>query len=312
MPSILPIHNDARFPPPLKSADSHVPECLQKSKFELKILAHSPIYQSLQAVKNRCNHDRHVSAEFDQRRKRYQFDTPQTSFRDQFESIFTDINLAVRGLFAENNVHVFLDLGCAPGGFSKFILDNNPHARGMGITLPSIPMVLDGSLANEDRYRLEKADLTLLNFDARCTKFRPPSARINLEKNGYDLIVAGAFPTGQHISLAARAILALSQLHAILCNLQPGATCVVVANTKTFMWNVEMFAVLRRVFGRIEPAKHSELHAIRSSCYFVCTGFDPKSVELLSLKTRVKFALDKLKVFHDEETVSKYFVLFLL
>jgi hypothetical protein len=122
---------------------------------------------------------------------------------------------------------------------------------------------------------------------------------VDLSKDGYDLIIAGAFPTRQTISAPARAILALSQLHAILSNLRPGATCVLIANTKLFLWNVEMFAVLRRVFGYIQPAKHRELHAIRSSCYFVCMGFmattgiDDEQRQLL--KRKVRCALEVLK-----------------
>ncbi|KAF7976443.1 hypothetical protein HWV62_6679 [Athelia sp. TMB] len=271
------------------------------NNFEEKLSDRSPVYQSLQIAKNLCNHDRHVSAEFDRRRQRYQFDIPQSQFRDQFLNIFTDINLAVGQLFINNNVHVFLDLGCAPGGFSKFILDNNSRSRGMGVTLPGIPVIRDGALADGSRYHVEEGDLTQFNFD--ITTFRPPSARIELEKAGYDLIIAGAFPTGQQISFSDRAILALSQLHAIISNMQPGGTAVVVANTKAFLWNAEMFAALRRIFQHIEPAKHAELHAIRSSCYFVCTGFSPEVAREASLKKRVKAALQALKRPFDENTV---------
>jgi 23S rRNA U2552 (ribose-2'-O)-methylase RlmE/FtsJ len=277
-------------------------------KFEDYIQTCSPIYRRIIAIKYNYGHNHRVSTEFENRRKQYRI-LPETSFRDQFEQIFAGINHAVGNLFTGDKVGVFLDLGCAPGGFSKFILDNNASARGLGITLLDIPIVTEGTrLADTKRYMVQEGDITTLNFDARSSKYRPPSARVKLEETGYDLIIAGAFPTMQKVSAAARATLALSQLHAILSNLQPQGTCIVVANTKTFLWNLEMFAVLRRVFMNIQPAKHGELHAIRSSCYFVCTGFDAEQAEALSLKRKVKWALDSLKARDTEDKVSAHVI----
>ncbi|KAF7978414.1 hypothetical protein HWV62_572 [Athelia sp. TMB] len=271
------------------------------NNFQSKLSEKSSVYQALQLVKARGRNDPDVSADFDRRKQNNQqsFSMPQAQYRDQFLDIFTDINSAVGRIFVDNKVQVFLDLGCAPGGFSKFILDNNSQARGMGITLPTIPMVRDGALMKDSRYHVVEGDLTQLNFDA--TSFCLPSARIELEKDGYDLIIAGAFPTGQRMSAADRAILALSQLHAILSNMKPGGTAVVLASTKEFLWNAEMLAALRRVFVQIQPAKHAKLHAIRSSCYFVCTGFKADVVDEFSFKGRVKAALAELKMPQSED-----------
>lgn len=274
-------------------------------KFEGYMRTCSPIYRRIVAIKYNYGHNQRVSAEFENRRKQYRIHVPETLFRDQFEQIFAGINHAVGNLFTGDNVGVFLDLGCAPGGFSKFILDNNASARGLGITLSDIPIITEGTrLADAKRYRVQEGDITTLNFDARSSKYCPPSARVKLEATGYDLIIAGAFPTMQTASAVARATLALSQLHAILSNLQSQGTCIIVANTKPFLWNLEMFAVLRRVFVKIQPAKHGELHAIRSSCYFVCTRFDAE--EALSLKRRVKWALDSLKARDIEDKVRAH------
>jgi hypothetical protein len=69
------------------------------------------------------------------------------------------------------------------------------------------------------------------------------------------------------------ATLALAQLFAILSNLRPGGLAVIVANIKPFLWLIEIFRVLRQVFDCVEAAKGDKLHAVRSSAYFVCTGF---------------------------------------
>ncbi|CAF5074043.1 unnamed protein product, partial [Rotaria socialis] len=39
-------------------------------------------------------------------------------------------------LVSQDRIKHFLDLGCAPGGFSRWIIENNPSCTGLGITLP--------------------------------------------------------------------------------------------------------------------------------------------------------------------------------
>jgi hypothetical protein len=149
----------------------------------------------------------------------------------------------VGGLFSGRRVRAFLDLGCAPGGFSLFLLKNNPGARGVGVTLPGIPLVSHGRpLADPSRYQVQHRDITITNFDPMS--FTAPAQWLGLERGGYDMIIAGVFPTGQRISAIARARLAFTQLHTILCNLQEAATCVIVVNTKPLLWIAEMFGIL--------------------------------------------------------------------
>ena len=67
--------------------------------------------------------------------------------------------------------------------------------------------------------------------------------------------------------------------------------------------------MLRRVFGRIQPAKHRELHAIRSSCYFVCMGFmtatDIDDEQRQLLKRKVRCALEVLKTVEVTKPANK-------
>ena len=249
---------------------------------------HSSVYPRLRAIKQEYGQDPRIDARFESKRKHSNFQSSNSNARDQFEAIFSTINRAVDDVFVGGNIKVFLDLGCAPGGFSKFVLENNPDSRGLGITLPAIPLVKTGVLSS-NRYRVDIADITKINFEA----YRPPNKR--LEKTGYDLIIAGAFPTGMSITAAERATLALSQLHVVLSCLKGGGKCVMVAGTKAVLWSIEMFAVLRRVFQSVTPAKHEKIHADRSSCYFVCQGFRKGSEEVEAMKCRVKRALETLK-----------------
>jgi len=222
-------------------------------------------------------------------------------FRTQFEQTFRELSGKVRhgNVLSNDKVKTFLDLGCAPGGFSKFVLDNNQEAVGLGITLPDnagIPVFIQGTcLEDKLRYRLELADITTVDLDAIRTMYPLPSGTPSFD--GYDLVIAGAFPTRQIIRRAKRATLALVQLYIILSHLRPGGSAVMVANTKPFLWLVEILGVLRKVFQSVEAAKGDKMHAVRSSAYFVCTGFlSPTSsiendVDVPALKEQVSKAL---------------------
>lgn len=261
----------------------------------MKIHKYSPIFRSLRDIKRRYGTNDHVSEEFARRRSEYNFAQPQPLFRDQFEAIFGKIDDAIGGAFSEGVISKFLDLGCAPGGFSKYILDHNIDAEGLGITLPHIPMSVDGtSLAETRRYSVYEGDLTTVDFGCLPTS---KSIQPKLEHREYDVIIAGAFATGlsHKTTPQERAILALSQLYAVLTNLQPNGTSVILATTKPFLWNVDIFAILRKVFRSVTPAKHKYLHAVRSSCYFVCTGFNQEISDAQLLENKVKCALNKLK-----------------
>ena len=264
---------------------------------------HTSVYPRLRAVKREYGEDPRIDARFEFKRKHYNFQSLSTKSRDQFETIFATINHTLGGgVFVGGNIKLFLDLGCAPGGFSKFILENNPNSRGLGITLPTIPLLKTGVLSSS-RYTVDTADITKINFGA----YRAPHKR--LAETGYDLIIAGAFPTGMSITSGERATLALSQLHVVLSYLQDGGTCVMVAGTKPWLWTIEMFAVLRRVFQSVTPAKHGKIHADRSSCYFVCRGFRKGSEEIEDMKCKVKRALDVLKTVDEIHEVCQPFQL---
>jgi hypothetical protein len=96
-----------------------------------------------------------------------------TFMHNQFEAVFASIDKTLDGMFSKNHIGTFLDLGCAPGGFSKFILENTPSSRGLGVTLPGIPISLQGTaLTANGRYRVHDGDITRLNFDIKSTARR--------------------------------------------------------------------------------------------------------------------------------------------
>ena len=69
---------------------------------------------------------------------------------------------SVLGKDAESPVRNYLDLGCSPGGFSSWVMDQHPRSRGLGVTLHpdrgGLPMV---SMPQGD-YDVQYGDLTEL------------------------------------------------------------------------------------------------------------------------------------------------------
>lgn len=61
---------------------------------------------------------------------------------------------------ATRQIDNYLDLGCSPGGFSSWVMDQYPDAMGLGVTLPpdigGLPMV---SFPEGD-YEVKYGDLT--------------------------------------------------------------------------------------------------------------------------------------------------------
>lgn len=87
----------------------------------------------------------------------------------KYSDAFQSMNEAMDLPFGSNKVKRFLDLGCSPGGFSNWLLLNNPDATGVGVTLPdetaSWPMTTAGTLLESERYKLLFQDISQLAMD---------------------------------------------------------------------------------------------------------------------------------------------------
>lgn len=204
-----------------------------------------------------------------------------------YAKALNDINYAHRHIFGGGRVKRFLDLGCSPGGFSDWLLQHNPDAVGLGITLPdedaSWEIVVEGTRLVESRYTLRFADIISLVHGC-VSKGEDPTIRLEDDSSPspdpFDLVICGAFPTMGRISRKDRTRLSLGQCLIMLRNLAPGGNALIVINTKTFRWIVELLAILRQCFHEVAPAKGKKLHLQRSSCYVVCTGFHGPSAQV--------------------------------
>jgi hypothetical protein len=73
---------------------------------------------------------------------------------------------------AKSPVRHYLDLGCSPGGFSSWVMDQYPESMGLGVTLPpdigGLPMVS----FPEGNYEVKYGDLTDMQQTAEVMKQR--------------------------------------------------------------------------------------------------------------------------------------------
>lgn len=212
-----------------------------------------------------------------------------------FAKVFGELNnqLATRP-FGPNKIRTFLDLGSSPGGFSLAVIKHNARTfiGGVGVTLPDdvAPYPQPDVQELRDR-RYETRYFDLLEFVERCIEDeREPWIGLSEEVKSnesqshstevedrptYDLVIAGAFPTGQgrQVLWRHRQQLALTQLYIAMTNLRPGGSCVLVCNTMAFFWVVDMVGFLRKVFGSVRALKGKVLHARVPSCYLICERF---------------------------------------
>lgn len=261
-----------------------------------------------------------------------------TQHLQAFSKVFGELNNQLSSRpFGPNKIRTFLDLGSSPGGFSSAVIRHNARTLvgGVGVTLPDdvAPYPQPDVQELRDR-RYETRYFDLLKFVERCIEDKrepwielPGEERSNegpstetQNRPAYDLVIAGAFPTGQgQVLWRHRQQLALAQLYIVMTNLRPGGSCVLVCNTKAFAWVVDLVGFLRKVFGSVRALKGKVLHARVPSCYLICESFGGHSegsgshgeganVEMDNGRTRVKEVLVWVKerlVEADVEAKSK-------
>lgn len=132
-------------------------------------IARSAIYRDLGNLKHMYGKDPVVDEAFAKRKESYQRDSnasedvrhrQDVQHLKHFCKAFGEMNDANERCFS--NVQSFLDIGCAPGGFSSWILENDVHSKGVGVTLPSnegLNWALDDKYRAESRYGLHEADV---------------------------------------------------------------------------------------------------------------------------------------------------------
>lgn len=252
------------------------------SSFEQRFAQISVAHRQSLHIKKLYGSHPTVERRFDDTRENHRAgaSSPNPKYRKGYEGVLSEISQGLGNVLGDGRVRCFLDLGFSPGGFSNWLLTNNPQSSGVGITLPESEAGYVyqpyEQLTQQSRFTPVFADIVTVTQQSLNNGVNPVDSVLSGNGNGrarFDLIIAGAIPTlqgrmrwYQHVQLA------LSQLYIVLLNLQNNGNAIFVIKTKAFKWQVEMLSILRKCFASVETVKEP-MHKTRSSCYVVCKGF---------------------------------------
>ncbi|OJT04268.1 hypothetical protein TRAPUB_5002 [Trametes pubescens] len=183
----------------------------------------------------------------------------------------------------------FLDIGCAPGGFSTHILQTNPNARGVGISLPESqgghPLLLSWEYMS--RYEYIKQDL--LEYDLSPHSVPSPALSLALRPlpdaflGRFQIVLSDGHPlrtyhspddtidtlVGPH---AHRGLLLITQLIIALTAVQAGGTILVKLTHIEGSPSAQLLYLLDAISDTLVVHKPDTMHKIRASFYAIAKG----------------------------------------
>ena len=157
--------------------------------FEEPLLARSPALQRFLALRHLHRQSAEVAQEYrmhdERNRAAFRADACSRRHLEGFKFTFGEV---ARSL-SVSSVRRFLDLGCAPGGFAAYVLEENVDAEGVGLTLSpaagGLRMQLDSTLC--ERFDVQYADVRDVAL-AHVRALEVPEAG-----GQYFVTIAGAF-----------------------------------------------------------------------------------------------------------------------
>lgn len=160
------------------------------------------------------------------------------------------------------NVSTFLDLGCAPGGFSKWLLQSNQVSRGFGLSLPASDAGLPILMADwNERSRYKFVEANILDDPESFY----PLIHEFFSQTRVDLVVCGARHRDAKTLLIDRVSdrescdyscndrLILSQLLIAFRTLAAGGTLILVASMKISFRITTASSITSCFFANISP-----------------------------------------------------------
>ncbi|KAJ3158280.1 hypothetical protein HDU86_002989 [Geranomyces michiganensis] len=333
-----------RAPAPRQQpSDQRKPLNIPRDFFHAHLHTLSPLLQDLEALKAEFESDTNVERMFASNRAHSaaitikplevsarppntaETNVPSSHFANQFKGAMDEVDAQSGGKLRDGGVKVFLDLGCAPGGFSKWVLEQNPEAKGLGVTLPpevgGLPMIMEGVLQDDSRYGCIYRDVT--DRPAEISYAHPPGAKdrsAGCIPPQCDLVIAGSIYRDEHtadpsrtgpppVRQRARQQLVFSQLLAALRNLKRGGTLVLVSNMKPHLHNLEILCFLKEMFATLVPVKPKQVHTIRSSFYLVALDFNLDAAKARDAFARLEANLETIACADDEKGVGHVLLL---
>lgn len=218
----------------------------------------------------------------------------------------------------------FLDLGCAPGGFSSFLLEDHRCKSGFGVTLPA----LSGGFpvrVRSDRFFLQQADLfevgpaDLLASDVHVCICDAQYLRNNISwDDKYRGVRCRSKQHGVWALLAKQFWLGLSKLltGGILIfrfgwrDPGPEDPATVWYKRQT----LRLFTLLHDVFEEVREIKSDYFNALQSSFYVCCLNFDRDRFQSRQIAKLLGYAFNylvtteiqdasELEIFHQVDKI---------
>ncbi|KAK0196357.1 hypothetical protein F5146DRAFT_1217466 [Armillaria mellea] len=187
----------------------------------------------------------------------------------------------------------FLDLGCCPGGFSSYILDTNPRATGVGVSLSpqegGHPFLMDENLLN--RYSIMFANMAKFELG-------PDSdlALLPIPANSFDLVVMDAHHLRNQPHMAADKLY-ISQIILGLRAVKIGGSVVLKLHRIESEFTARLLYLLDKVSWKIRTFKPLIMHKDRGSFYLIARGVGFDNLRRLSLQrqTLLMHAMNSLQ-----------------
>ncbi|KAG8902817.1 hypothetical protein FRB99_004084 [Tulasnella sp. 403] len=253
------------------------------SPLEHELFSRSPTFRHWLLVRQRLRHQvtEHLGDEPDNTAK----EKPATYYRNKYYEAIDDINHSVNDTL--RGKHRFLDLGCAPGGFSKWLLEMNPTAHGVGVTLGEedhgLPMnftrwddndtnrytFIEGNIKDSTTWQAIADSLPstgvcdLVVADTRYRDATTTPRVLHDPTHGEKLP-----PERSHTAKAVHA----SQLMLALRHLVGGGTLVTVIPSDTRPLAIAQLLLLRHLFERVTPTRYMGMW-VQNAYYLVCEGY---------------------------------------
>ncbi|KAG8916226.1 hypothetical protein FRC01_003286 [Tulasnella sp. 417] len=167
----------------------------------------------------------------------------------------------------------FLDLGCAPGGYSKCILETNPSAIGTGVCLP----VNDGGHLfmlpkhMRARYTVHYADMTKYNLrkgGGNRHAYPPP-----FQPASFDLVVADGHPLHtREFNARVPYVLVVTQLIIAINAVKEGGTIFIKLSKLASFNTACVLYLLDSICSSLETIKPRTVHGNRGTFYTIARG----------------------------------------
>eukprot|EP00439_Symbiodinium_sp_Y106_P073561 s98_g13.t3 len=207
---------------------------------------------------------------------------------DKTAKVMRDIFEATQGFQKELGTrYTFLDIACAPGGFSRFMCSDPRCERGWGISLPvtegGFRLLFTWSTPDERKFQVKFRDMLTLEPEDCCehqvdmvisdAQYLPLR---KADQPGPDPALAKAQSLNPALGIWA---LLFQQLRLGLCNLRNGGVMMFRLNCKDgnvdwyFDCVCQVLAMVDRLFDSMMLFKSGKSHQSDGTAYIICRGF---------------------------------------